>query len=45
MQQPYHYGRTNVKVIVLCPGLTGTLEDLPKEISGTEIMQNYQPQR
>lgn len=45
--QPYHYNRTNVKVIVLCPGLTGTpiLEDLPQGISSTDILQKYRPQR
>ncbi|XP_012532164.1 peroxisomal hydratase-dehydrogenase-epimerase [Monomorium pharaonis] len=45
--QPYHYQKTNVKVIVLCPGLTDTsvLEDLPQDISNTDIFQNYQPQK
>ncbi|XP_029175316.1 peroxisomal hydratase-dehydrogenase-epimerase-like [Nylanderia fulva] len=45
--QPYHYDRTNVKVIVLCPGLTGTpvFEGLPEDISSTDILQKYQPQR
>ncbi|EZA58570.1 hypothetical protein DMN91_008948 [Ooceraea biroi] len=45
--QPYHYERTNVKVIVLCPGLadTSVLEDLPQGISNIDILQNYQPQR
>lgn len=43
--QPYHYGRTNVKVIVLCPGLTDTLEDLSQDFSDTEIVQSYQPQK
>lgn len=45
--QPYHYERTNVKIIVLCPGLTETpnLEDLPESISDTENWKNYQPQR
>lgn len=45
--QPYHYDRTNVKVIVLCPGLTGTpvLEDLPQGISSTDILQKYRSQR
>ncbi|XP_012231518.1 uncharacterized protein [Linepithema humile] len=43
---PYHYDRTNVKIIVLCPGLTGTpvLEDLPESISDTDILKNYRPQ-
>lgn len=45
MQQPYHYGRTNVKVIVLCPGLADTLEDLSQDYSDTEIVQSYQPQK
>ncbi|KAL6444254.1 hypothetical protein ACFW04_001872 [Cataglyphis niger] len=45
--QPYHYNRTNVKVIVLCPGMTGTpvLEDLPQDISSADILQKYRPQR
>ncbi|XP_011647701.2 peroxisomal hydratase-dehydrogenase-epimerase-like [Pogonomyrmex barbatus] len=44
--QPYHYKRTNVKVIVLCPGLTDApvLESLPEGISETDIMHN-RPQR
>ncbi|CAL1676226.1 unnamed protein product [Lasius platythorax] len=42
--QPYHYDRTNVKIIVLCPGLTGipVLEDLPQGISSTDILQKNQ---
>ncbi|KMQ96442.1 15-hydroxyprostaglandin dehydrogenase [Lasius niger] len=42
--QPYHYDRTNVKVIVLCPGLTSipVLEDLPQGISSTDILQKNQ---
>ncbi|XP_011685622.1 PREDICTED: 15-hydroxyprostaglandin dehydrogenase [NAD(+)]-like [Wasmannia auropunctata] len=45
--QPYHYERTNVKVIVLCPGLvdTSAIDDLPQGISTADILQNYQPQR
>ncbi|KAL6267507.1 hypothetical protein P5V15_000581 [Pogonomyrmex californicus] len=44
--QPYHYKRTNVKVIVLCPGLTDApvLESLPEGISEADIMHN-RPQR
>jgi len=43
-QQPYHYERTNVKVIVLCPGLTDTsvFENLPQNVSETDILQNHQ---
>ncbi|XP_011882863.1 PREDICTED: peroxisomal hydratase-dehydrogenase-epimerase-like [Vollenhovia emeryi] len=45
--QPYHYQKTNVKVIVLCPGLDDTpvLKDLPQGISNADILQNYRPQR
>lgn len=45
--QPYHYDRTNVKVIVLCPGLTGApvFENLPQDISSTDILHKYRPQR
>ncbi|TGZ49122.1 15-hydroxyprostaglandin dehydrogenase [NAD(+)]-like [Temnothorax longispinosus] len=45
--QPYHYQRTNVKIIVLCPGLDdiSVLEDLPEGISNVDILQNYRPQR
>lgn len=45
--QAYHYERTNVKVIVLCPGLndTSVFQDLPDSISNTDILQNYRPQR
>lgn len=45
--QPYHYERTNVKVIVLCPGLTGrpVVEDLPQGVSSTDILQKYRPQK
>lgn len=24
LQQPYHYQRTGVKIVVLCPGLSGS---------------------
>jgi hypothetical protein len=43
-QQPYHYERTNVKVIVLCPGLTdkSVFENLPQSVSDTDILQNHQ---
>ncbi|KAH0946947.1 hypothetical protein HN011_001227 [Eciton burchellii] len=42
--QPYHYERTNVKVIVLCPGLTdkSVFENLPQSVSDTDILQNHQ---
>ncbi|XP_018362653.1 PREDICTED: uncharacterized protein LOC108760882 [Trachymyrmex cornetzi] len=38
--QPYHYERTNVKVIVLCPGLTDIPEDVSEGISNVNSLQN-----
>ncbi|XP_039308739.1 peroxisomal hydratase-dehydrogenase-epimerase [Solenopsis invicta] len=46
--QPYHYQRTNVKVIVLCPGLAGTppnFVDLSQDMSDSDILKHYQPQK
>ncbi|KYN00939.1 15-hydroxyprostaglandin dehydrogenase [NAD+] [Cyphomyrmex costatus] len=43
--QPYHYERTNVKVIVLCPGLSDIPEDLSQGISNVNSLQYDQPQR
>lgn len=44
--QPYHYQRTGVRVIVLCPGLTeANLEDFRTNLSDPEVLQKYQPQK
>ncbi|KAL0107566.1 hypothetical protein PUN28_014704 [Cardiocondyla obscurior] len=46
--QPYHYQKSNVKVIVLCPGLSvdvSALGDLPQGVSSSDMLQIYQPQR
>lgn len=44
--QPYHYQRTGVRVIVLCPGLTeANIEDFRTNLSDPEILHKYQPQR
>lgn len=45
--QPYHYERTNVKVIVLCPGLTDiqVLEGFEDISNADSVLQNYRPQR
>lgn len=32
-QQPYHYQRTGVRIIVLCPEITDTLESATSENS------------
>lgn len=42
--QPYHYERTNVKVIVLCPGLTDIPQDVSQNISNVSL-QNDRHQR
>ncbi|XP_018053265.1 PREDICTED: uncharacterized protein LOC108690472 [Atta colombica] len=38
--QPYHYERTNVKVIVLCPDLIDIPEDISQNISNINSLQN-----
>ncbi|KAG5327893.1 PGDH dehydrogenase, partial [Pseudoatta argentina] len=43
--QPYHYERTNVKVIVLCPGLTDIPQDVSQDISNVNSLQNDRHQR
>ncbi|KYQ54299.1 15-hydroxyprostaglandin dehydrogenase [NAD+] [Trachymyrmex zeteki] len=43
--QPYHYERTNVKVIVLCPGLTDISEDVSQGISNVNTLQNDRQQK
>ncbi|KZC09509.1 15-hydroxyprostaglandin dehydrogenase [NAD(+)] [Dufourea novaeangliae] len=39
--QPYHYQRTGVRIIVLCPEITQSSNDLPEG----ESLQKYHPQR
>ncbi|KAG7200434.1 hypothetical protein KM043_017884 [Ampulex compressa] len=45
--QPYHYQRTGVRIIVLCPGSTQSLnaKNVENDLSDTEILQKFQPQR
>ncbi|XP_076174697.1 15-hydroxyprostaglandin dehydrogenase [NAD(+)]-like [Ptiloglossa arizonensis] len=40
--QPYHYQRTGVRIIVLCPEFTPLTNDLPEE---EECFQKYRPQK
>ncbi|XP_015173889.1 PREDICTED: peroxisomal hydratase-dehydrogenase-epimerase-like [Polistes dominula] len=43
--QPYHYQRTGVRIIVLCPSLTeSNLEDFRNNLSDPQVLFKYQPQ-
>ncbi|XP_047361819.1 uncharacterized protein LOC124953862 [Vespa velutina] len=44
--QPYHYQRTKVRIIVLCPGVTeANHEDFRSNLMDPQVLQKYQPQR
>ncbi|KAI4494059.1 hypothetical protein M0802_009326 [Mischocyttarus mexicanus] len=46
LAQPYHYQRTGVRIIVLCPSLTeANFEDFRNNLNDPEVLFKYQPQR